>query len=92
MIPRLTIPCGGVASERGTADDCAGAIELELPIQGVESDSPLPQRISGFGWYVSVVSPPGAGELVFMLLCPACAQKYHPPEVLAAAAAAQRSS
>lgn len=64
--------------------ECGQGAEIPLPVDG---------RILGFilalrGWFISVMSPPGQGPEAPMLLgplCPTCAQKVYPPEVLVVA-------
>ena len=61
--------------------------------EGTELPLPIDQRVLAFllaqrGWFISVMSPPGQGPEVPMVLgplCPACAQKVYPPEVFAVA-------
>ena len=61
--------------------------------EGTELPLPIDQRVLAFllaqrGWFISVMSPPGQGPEVPMVLgplCTACAQQVYPPEVFAAA-------
>ena len=61
--------------------------------QGIEVPLPVDQRALAFhlaqsGWFISVMTPPGQGPEVPMLLgplCTACAQQVYSPEVFAAA-------
>jgi hypothetical protein len=60
---------------------------------GIELPFPIDNRTIGFllarhGWFISVMSPPGQGTEVPMVLgplCTACAQQVYSPEVFAAA-------
>ena len=64
--------------------ECGQGIELPLPIDQRDLAFLLAQS----GWFISVMSPPGHGSEVPMILgplCTACAQQVYSPEVFAAA-------
>lgn len=64
--------------------ECGQGAEIPLPVDGRILGLLLAQR----GWFISVMSPPGQGPETAMLLgplCPTCAQKIYPPDVLAMA-------
>ena len=71
---KLRVPCV----------ECADAVESPLPIER----DPFAQLLAKKGWYLSVLTEPGQGSaapIVFGALCPRCAKRVYPPEVLKAA-------
>lgn len=64
--------------------ECGQGIELPLPVD----QRALAFHLAKSGWFISVMSPPGQGPEVPMVLgplCTTCAQKVYPPEVFAVA-------
>jgi hypothetical protein len=60
----------------------AAALHVPLPI---EKDA-LAYKADEYRWHLSVLTEPGSKTgLVLGLLCPACAERVYPPEVLKAA-------
>lgn len=79
IIRKLVIIC-----VEGRDPECKGTVELPLPITG-ES---LHEGLSKEGWYESVLTAPGQGQGVPILigaLCGPCAPHVHSPELLASA-------
>ena len=60
--------------------ECGQGIELPLPVD----QRKLALLLAQSGWFISVMTPPGQGSEVPMLLgplCTACAQQVYPPDV-----------
>ena len=57
---------------------CGQALCVSFPIHLADLAKLLEQK----GWYLSVMSPPGALNLLTGVLCSACARKVHDPKVL----------
>ena len=64
--------------------ECREALVARLPIDKTAIADLTDEHL----WHLTVLTPPGQGEvpIVLGLLCPSCAKKVYPPELLKAAA------
>jgi len=65
--------------------ECRTALIVPLPIE----KSAIAAAADAHLWHLSALSNPAEAPMVLGLLCPICAERVYPPEVLAAAAAAR---
>ena len=74
----VVLHCGGFFSHLKIK--CRESVQVTL--YALSNPDILVRVLDTKGWFSTVVSPPGAGEIVFDNLCPKCAKKIFPREVL----------
>jgi hypothetical protein len=66
--------------------ECRDALVVPLPYA---KDS-IADLVDDHLWILSTLTPPGSKTIVLGLLCPRCAERIYPPEVLRAAEEARQ--
>lgn len=84
----LTIPCvgPGLQAPEGEARRCVEGFVIAVPWRDLAEPEALPGRLfRAAKWIVSILSQAEDGSRSMAFLCPGCAEKAYPPEVLEAA-------
>ncbi len=85
----LLLHCGGPAS-RGPGQRqirCQETLEITIaelsvhPLDRLRRAEAWTHSIDMVGWFVTSTTPPGAGRIVFDILCPTCAPQVLPREL-----------
>ena len=70
-------------------EDLARAARLH-DVAGVHDKDSIADLVDDHLWILSTLTPPGSKTIVLGLLCPRCAERIYPPEVLRAAEEARQ--
>jgi hypothetical protein len=70
----LALHCAGPFSQP-TPQECDRSVNIKMPFTHEELRSSLWAR---HGWFVTVISEPGATQMRFTVLCPTCADALIP--------------